>query len=126
MDSSWEAISMGSPGAGKPHTGQYGELTPWRQRGGAGSACPLPTIFSGVPDAVSSGATAHEKVGPSRDRKGAVEAICRVCPSLTVAARISAIFRSVTLKLASRLNRLGTETAFDVLVKAKALEAQGR
>jgi aspartate aminotransferase len=30
------------------------------------------------------------------------------------------------LKLASRLNRLGTETAFDVLVKAKALEAQGR
>src|SRR5438093_13489897 len=43
MDSSWEAISMGSPGAGKPHTGQYGELTPSRQRGGAGSACPLPT-----------------------------------------------------------------------------------
>ena len=30
------------------------------------------------------------------------------------------------MKLASRLNRLGTETAFDVLVKAKALEAQGR
>src|SRR5206468_762498 len=48
MDSSWEAISMGSPGAGKPHTGQYGELTPSRQRGGAGSACPLPTIFMGA------------------------------------------------------------------------------
>ena len=30
------------------------------------------------------------------------------------------------MKLANRLNRLGTETAFDVLVKAKALEAQGR
>src|SRR5438309_2999205 len=38
---------MGSPGAGKPHTGKYGELTPWRQRGAAGSACPLPTIFRG-------------------------------------------------------------------------------
>jgi hypothetical protein len=34
---------MGSPGAGKPHTGQYGESTPSRQRGGAGPACPLPT-----------------------------------------------------------------------------------
>jgi hypothetical protein len=43
MDSSSEALSMGSPGAGKPHTGQYGELTPSRQRGGAGPACPLPT-----------------------------------------------------------------------------------
>jgi len=30
------------------------------------------------------------------------------------------------LKLAKRLSRLGTETAFEVLVKAKALEAQGR
>jgi aspartate/methionine/tyrosine aminotransferase len=30
------------------------------------------------------------------------------------------------VKLAERMNRLGTETAFDVLVKAKALEAQGR
>ena len=29
-------------------------------------------------------------------------------------------------KLASRMGRLGTETAFDVLVKAKALEAKGR
>ncbi len=29
-------------------------------------------------------------------------------------------------KLASRMGRLGTETAFDVLVKAKALEARGR
>ena len=32
------------------------------------------------------------KVGPSRDRKGAVEATCRVYPSLTVGARFSAIF----------------------------------
>jgi aspartate aminotransferase len=30
------------------------------------------------------------------------------------------------MRLANRLNRLGTETAFDVLVKAKALEAEGR
>jgi len=30
------------------------------------------------------------------------------------------------LKLAKRLGRLGTETAFEVLVKAKALEAQGK
>jgi len=30
------------------------------------------------------------------------------------------------LRLASRMARLGTETAFEVLVKAKALEAQGR
>jgi len=30
------------------------------------------------------------------------------------------------LKFATRLDRLGTETAFEVLVKAKALEAQGR
>ena len=29
-------------------------------------------------------------------------------------------------KLASRMGRLGTETAFDVLIKAKALEARGR
>ena len=30
------------------------------------------------------------------------------------------------MKLAERMSRLGTETAFDVLVKARALEAQGR
>src|SRR5438067_11572981 len=30
------------------------------------------------------------------------------------------------LQLATRMTRLGTETAFEVLVKAKALEAQGR
>lgn len=30
------------------------------------------------------------------------------------------------MKLAERMSRLGTETAFEVLVKAKALEAQGR
>src|SRR4026209_1150916 len=30
------------------------------------------------------------------------------------------------LRLAKRMARLGTETAFEVLVKAKALEAQGR
>ena len=31
-----------------------------------------------------------------------------------------------TLKLASRMSRLGTETAFEVLVRARALEAQGK
>jgi aspartate/methionine/tyrosine aminotransferase len=30
------------------------------------------------------------------------------------------------MKLATRMNRLGTETAFEVLVRARALEAQGR
>ncbi|MGN6697406.1 MAG: aminotransferase class I/II-fold pyridoxal phosphate-dependent enzyme, partial [Thermomicrobiales bacterium] len=30
------------------------------------------------------------------------------------------------MQLAERMNRLGTETAFSVLAKAKALEAQGR
>src|SRR6266700_7780499 len=30
------------------------------------------------------------------------------------------------LKLAGRMSRLGTETAFEVLVKARALEAQGK
>ncbi|HEX7593971.1 MAG TPA: aminotransferase class I/II-fold pyridoxal phosphate-dependent enzyme, partial [Anaerolineae bacterium] len=30
------------------------------------------------------------------------------------------------MKIAQRMNRLGTETAFEVLVKAKALEAKGR
>ncbi|HVX29098.1 MAG TPA: pyridoxal phosphate-dependent aminotransferase [Nitrolancea sp.] len=35
-------------------------------------------------------------------------------------------FRSGSITLADRMGRLGTESAFDVLVKAKALEAQGR
>ena len=30
------------------------------------------------------------------------------------------------MKLAQRMSRLGTETAFEVLGRAKALEAQGR
>ena len=30
------------------------------------------------------------------------------------------------MKIAERMNRLGTETAFEVLARAKALEAQGR
>jgi len=30
------------------------------------------------------------------------------------------------MKLAQRMSRLGTETAFEVLAKAKALEAQGK
>src|SRR5690242_5621900 len=33
---------------------------------------------------------------------------------------------AMELKLASAMGRLGTETAFEVLAKAKALEAQGR
>ena len=31
-----EATHWGSPGAGKPHAGKYGESTPSRQRGGGG------------------------------------------------------------------------------------------
>src|ERR1051325_9157615 len=31
-----------------------------------------------------------------------------------------------TLRLASRMSRLGTETAFEVLVRARALEAKGQ
>ena len=46
----------------------------------------------GVPHAAQGGGTEHEKVGPSRDREGAVEAISRAHPSLTVRARICAIF----------------------------------
>src|SRR5690606_33728116 len=32
----------------------------------------------------------------------------------------------MALKLADRMSRLGTETAFEVMVKARALEAQGK
>ncbi len=31
----------------------------------------------------------------------------------------------MSIQLASRMDRLGTETAFEVLVRAKALEARG-
>jgi hypothetical protein len=40
-NSSSGAISSGSPGGRKTHAGQYGELTPLRQRGGAGHGLPL-------------------------------------------------------------------------------------
>src|SRR5829696_4147198 len=41
--------------------------------------------------------------------------------------RVTAIRRArVATKLATRMERLGTETAFEVLVRAKALEAQGK
>jgi aspartate aminotransferase len=39
---------------------------------------------------------------------------------------MEANFMATDLRLASRMNRLGTETAFEVLVRAKALEAQGK
>jgi hypothetical protein len=43
--------------------------------------------------AAYNGATEHENAAPSRDRKGAVEAVCRRGrPFLTVGARISVIF----------------------------------
>ena len=35
-------------------------------------------------------------------------------------------FRKTIMKLAERMNRIGVETAFEVLVRARALEAQGR
>src|SRR5688572_10966025 len=39
---------------------------------------------------------------------------------------MEANFMATDLRLASRMSRLGTETAFEVLVRAKALEAQGK
>jgi aspartate/methionine/tyrosine aminotransferase len=39
---------------------------------------------------------------------------------------MEANFMATDLRLASRMNRLGTETAFEVLVRAKALEAKGK
>ena len=33
---------------------------------------------------------------------------------------------TATLRLANRMHRLGTESAFEVLVRARALEAQGK
>ncbi len=41
-------------------------------------------------------------------------------------ADLSIMHKTHELRLAKRMARLGTETAFEVLVKAKALEAQGR
>jgi hypothetical protein len=37
---------LGSPGARKLLAGKYGELTPLRQRGGAGFSSSLPSIFT--------------------------------------------------------------------------------
>jgi RNA-directed DNA polymerase len=39
--SSHGALSWGPPGVRQTHAGTYGELTPWRQRGGAGYGLPL-------------------------------------------------------------------------------------
>ena len=38
----------------------------------------------------------------------------------------SSMSKTSELRLAKRMSRLGTETAFEVLVKARALEARGR
>ena len=40
--------------------------------------------------------------------------------------RISGVGYTALMRLADRMNRLEIESAFDVLVKARALEAQGR
>jgi RNA-directed DNA polymerase len=42
-DASQGALSWEPPGAGKTQASKDGEVTPGRQRGGAGIACPLPT-----------------------------------------------------------------------------------
>src|SRR5436190_209821 len=50
-------------------------------------------IFKGVVHVGLADATGHENAAPSRDHKGAVEAVCRRGrPFLTVGARISVIF----------------------------------
>jgi len=59
----------------------------------------VPETCRRVPHAAQGLATVHGKVGPSRDRPGAVEAIGRVCPSLTVGDRISAIFVGAMIKI---------------------------
>ena len=38
-------MKRGSPGAGKPHAGKYGESTPSRQRGGGGWNNPWPLLY---------------------------------------------------------------------------------
>ena len=45
----------------------------------------------------------------------------RRCPRI-----VCAMQKARELRLAKRMARLGTETAFEVLVKARALEAKGR
>src|ERR1041384_6787173 len=55
-----------------------------------------------------------------------------VCASTTASSRSSSAAASPisrrrnSMKLAERMSRIGVESAFDVLVKARALEAQGR
>src|SRR5436853_2792215 len=43
-----------------------------------------------------------------------------------LAFQFTVMTKASKLRLAKRMQRLGTETAFEVLVKAKALEAKGR
>src|SRR4051794_25875402 len=50
-----------------------------------------------------------------------------VAPSVILGpTRSGSGWQERVMKLASRMQRLGTETAFEVLVRARALEAQGR
>jgi aspartate/methionine/tyrosine aminotransferase len=46
--------------------------------------------------------------------------------SLLIAHHSGTLYNSAMLKLSNRMSRLGTETAFDVLVRAKQLEAKGK
>ena len=52
-------------------------------------------IFMGAIHVGLADAPGDENVARSRDRKGAVEAICRVSPFMTVGVRIPIIFRGV-------------------------------
>src|SRR5690242_12958575 len=58
---------------------------------------------------------------PARERQ---VALARYCADFTFMT--TAVAASPELRLAKRMARLGTETAFEVLVKARALEAKGR
>src|ERR1043166_8490601 len=50
----------------------------------------------------------------------------RKCSANLFACSMSSMYKLPELRLARRVGRLGTETAFEVLVKARALEAKGR
>jgi aspartate aminotransferase len=65
--------------------------------------------------------------GPSRRAVAAASAGSRIYSKFhCFAAEATGAHHHDTMKLAQRMSRLGTESAFEVLARARALEAQGR